>query len=110
VSSPEFDLKNRPILAVLISIMAAFEGQCLAGDAKDTFHQEVMRPVLTAERKGWREAWLGKVESGLLTTRRFKPNDRFVLLTFKGGPETDWEQHTLPQHILPSFKMWGCEH
>jgi len=110
VSFPEFDLKNRPILAVMISMMEILQGQSLAGDAKDTFHQEVMRKeVLTAEKKGWRDAWHGKVESGLKTTRRLKPTDRFVLLTLKGGPETDWEQHVLPQHILPSFKKRGDE-
>jgi len=97
-SAPEFDLDDRPVLAVLKGVIEALDGQNLAGDAKDTFHQQVMpASELTQEKKGWRVAWLGKVTTGIT------PNNRIFVVTYKGGPETDWEQEQIEKTRFPSL-------
>ncbi len=108
VSGPEFDLADRPILAVLHEIIDELGGDNFAGDAKDTFHQEVMLPEdLSKEKMNWRPAWKGKVCTGVKTYHKRMHISKSLLVTLKGGPETDWEQDEISQRLLPAFRKAG---
>lgn len=110
-SAPEFDLEDRPILTVLKKIIESLGGKNLAGDAKDTFHQEVMTPEdLSSEKKHWTPAWKGKVCTGIdMMTHDYKRGAKISLVTYNGGPETDWEQLEITERMLPSFKKRGVD-
>lgn len=111
-SSPYKDFQAVEVLCFAASMVVAVGGYNCAGDAKDAFHQQVLRGEMKdaemKKDKPFRIAWKGKVTQAMSMHSQAKDRLPMVLLTIQGGEECDWEREEL-SGIVKSFNGQGLD-
>lgn len=103
-SAPELGIHEQdgwPLLRIAAHALELIDGASVAGWATDTFHLKLMEDWEVREQiPGWRTGWKGKVDAvRILSLPKNDKDAELVLLSLKGGPETDWERNYLENNF-----------